>query len=132
MIIIREFNSEKDAALTYQLFYETVHYVNAQDYSKEQLDVWAPKDKNLQDWEHSFVGNFSFVAVDTVGHKMVGFSDLRKDGYLNRGYVHKDYQRKGIGRLLLQSREQKAKEVGLKKVFSDVSITAKYLFESEV
>lgn len=41
MITLREFREEDmpDMAI---LFYDTVHSVNAVDYSKEQLDAWAP------------------------------------------------------------------------------------------
>ena len=55
----------------------------------------------------------------------VGFCDLESDGYLNRGYVHKAYQGKGIGKALLSVREAKAKELGLERLYSNVSVTAK-------
>ena len=29
-----------------KLFYQTVHIVNAKDYTKEQLNVWAPDNIN--------------------------------------------------------------------------------------
>ena len=33
-----------------KLFYQTVHTVNAKDYTKEQLNVWAPDNINSLEW----------------------------------------------------------------------------------
>ena len=38
-----------------ELFYNTVHSINAIDYSTEQLDVWASGKVNLQEWNDSFI-----------------------------------------------------------------------------
>ncbi len=37
-----------------ELFYNTVHTVNAKDYTKEQLDVWATGKVDLEKWDRSF------------------------------------------------------------------------------
>ena len=37
-----------------ELFYQTVHSVNAKDYTKEQLDAWAIGEVDLQAWGKSF------------------------------------------------------------------------------
>lgn len=39
---IRRYN-KSDCKILAELFYNTVHTVNARDYSQEQLDVWALK-----------------------------------------------------------------------------------------
>ncbi len=39
---IREYRKE-DGPVLAKLFYQTVHTVNVADYTKIQLDVWAPK-----------------------------------------------------------------------------------------
>ena len=39
-MIIREYQPS-DCGEMAELFYNTVHTVNARDYTKEQLDVWA-------------------------------------------------------------------------------------------
>ncbi len=43
---IREYTTS-DCERLAELFYETVHSVNARDYAKEQLAVWATADKYL-------------------------------------------------------------------------------------
>ena len=118
-----------DEAEIYQLFYDTVHFINRQDYPEEQINTWAPKHPDLSMWQESLSKNHSFVAIDKGSGKIIGFSDLEDNGYLNRGYVHKDYQGQGIGKALLSIREEKAKELGLQKLFSNVSITAQSFFE---
>lgn len=35
------------------LFYQTVHSVNAEDYIKEQLHVWAMGEVDLQGWDNA-------------------------------------------------------------------------------
>lgn len=37
------------------LFYDTVHNINAKDYTQEQLDVWATGNVNLENWNKSFL-----------------------------------------------------------------------------
>ena len=125
--MLREFRLE-DAQETYQLFFDTVHHVNIKDYNKEQCDIWAPADKNIEEWGDSLAKNYSYVAVDEHSLAIIGFSDIEASGYLNRGYVHKGYQGQGIGRALLNIREDKARELGLKRVFSNVSETAKSFY----
>lgn len=76
------------------LFYDTVHTVNAQDYTPEQLDAWADGRVDLDAWDQSFRAHTTLVAVD--GGRIVGFGDMAADGYLDRLYVHKDWP--GAGR----------------------------------
>ncbi|HHF0526639.1 TPA: GNAT family N-acetyltransferase, partial [Legionella anisa] len=118
-----------DEAEIYQLFYDTVHFINCRDYTKEQLNVWAPKNPDLYEWQKSLAKNYTFVAIDKESNKIIGFSDLEENGYLNRGYVHKDYQKQGVGKALLEAREHTASALRIPKLFSDVSITAKPFFE---
>ena len=49
-MIIREYQSSDCKALT-ELFYNTVHTVNAKDYTKEQLDAWATGKVDLKKWK---------------------------------------------------------------------------------
>ena len=92
-MIIRKYQSS-DCESIARLFYETVHEINAKDYTKEQLNAWAGERIDFKQWYASFLKHHSFVAVE---HEMlVGFGDMDQHGYLERLFVHKDYQRKGI------------------------------------
>ena len=44
------------------LFYNTVHIVNAKDYTKEQLDVWATGQVDLEKWNESLQEHYSIVS----------------------------------------------------------------------
>ena len=50
---IREYKQE-DCREMAELFYRTVHTVNARDYTKEQLDAWATGQVDLEQWDQSF------------------------------------------------------------------------------
>lgn len=50
---LREYQPSDCAQMT-ELFYQTVHSVNAKDYTKEQLDAWATGEVDLQAWDKSF------------------------------------------------------------------------------
>lgn len=122
-IVIREYQST-DIMEIIQLFYDTVHTVNTKDYSKEQLDVWASKDIDRAIWDSSLLSHYSYVAeMDNI---IVGFGDIDKTGYLDRLYVHKDYQNLGIGTAICNRLESNIEN---NIISVHASITAKPFFE---
>lgn len=121
---------ETDIKEIVSLFYETVHSVNSKDYSQLELDAWAPKEEKefkMKSWQESLGKNITFVAK--INNKIVGFSDITQNGYLNRLYVHKDYQGKGIATALVEILEVEAKKLNLLEIDTEASITAKPFFE---
>lgn len=112
----------------YNLFYETVHTINLKDYNKNQLDSWAPLTIDLNTWCQSLLDNYSLIYLDEANN-IIAFGDITKDGYLNRLYVHKDHNGKGIGSLLADQLEAYAKTLGLSEITTHSSITAKPFFE---
>ncbi len=105
------------------LFYDTVHNINSKDYTQVQLDVWATGNVNLENWNKSFLEHYTFVALDN--NKIVGFGDIDKSGYLDRLYVHKNYQGLGIATALCNRLENKVTG----RITVHASITAKPFFE---
>ena len=106
-----------------ELFYHTVHTVNAGDYTEEQLDAWAAGDVDLEMWNRSFQEHYSVVAVE--GDTIIGFGDIDKAGYLDRLYVHADYQKKGAAAAICSRLEQAVSG----KITTHASITARPFFE---
>lgn len=105
------------------LFYDTVHTVNARDYTPPQLDAWADGHADLAAWDRSLSEHHSLVAVwDGV---IVGFGDMASDGYLDRLYVHKDYQGRGIATALCDALERAVPG----PYTTHASITARPFFE---
>lgn len=110
------------------LFYETVHHINAGDYSEEQLKAWAPGTVDLEKWNASFQEHDTVIAVE--GEQITGFGDMDSTGYLDRLYVHKDYQRRGIASAICNELERHAKEAFFVHHFvTHASITARPFFE---
>jgi putative acetyltransferase len=109
-----------------QLFYDTVHSVNARDYSLEQLDVWAPAEPNHQVWVR-LEEDACFVVE--LQKEVVGFVTVTKTGVLDLLFVHRHYQNRGIGAALLKQAERQAKKFGVNEIQAEVSITAKPFFE---
>ena len=122
-MIIREYQRDDCEAIT-ELFYNTVHTVNAKDYTEEQLTAWATGKADLEQWDRSLQEHFSLVAVE-VG-MIVGFGDIDSTGFLDRLYVHKDYQGKGIATAICEALEQAVAG----KITTHASITAKPFFEN--
>ena len=107
-----------------ELFYQTVHSVNAQDYTKEQLDAWASGTVDLKEWDRVFLSHHTVVAVED--HEIVGFGDMDDSGYLDRLYVHKDHQHEGIASAICDELEHL---VSGKRITTHSSITARPFFE---
>lgn len=121
-MLIREYLMSDCKEIT-ELFYNTVHTVNARDYTKEQLDVWATGKEDLGKWNSSLQEHCSIVAVKN--DVIVGFGDIDKTGYLDRLYVHTDHQGKGIATAICDRLEQYVKG----DITTHASITAKPFFE---
>lgn len=121
-MILRKY-TPSDCEQLAKLFFQTVHSVNAKDYTKEQLDVWATGTVDLKEWDESFTEHYTVVAIDN--NIIVGFGDIDKMGYLDRLYVHADYQGKGIATAICNQLEQAVQG----KITTHASITAKPFFE---
>ena len=116
--------SKPDCAILAQLFYDTVHTVNAKDYTREQLDAWATGEVDLEAWNKSFQAHHTVVAE--MDGKIVGFGDMDEIGYLDRLYVHKDYQRRGVATAICNALEQNSNAA---EFTTHASITARPFFE---
>lgn len=120
---IRSYQASDCSALA-ELFYETVHSINRKDYTENQIDAWASKEIDLDRWNLSFQAHETVVCID--GNGIVGFGDIAADGYLDRLYVHKDYQRKGVASMLCDVLESATEAL---TITTHASITAKGFFE---
>ena len=119
---LREYQPS-DCAQMAELFCQTVHSVNAKDYTKEQLDAWATGQVDLQAWDKSFREHKTIVAVENG--ELVGFGDIDRTGYLDRLYVHRSHQGEGIATAICDALERTV--VG-KTLTTHASITAKPFF----
>lgn len=106
-----------------KLFYETVHFINATDYTAEQLSVWANHSDSLKARRKDLLKQHTLIAE--INGVIVGFGSIDKSGCLDLLFVHKDYQKQGIATALCNELEK-----GFPVIYTFASVTAKPFFES--
>ncbi|MCY7332870.1 MAG: rhodanese-related sulfurtransferase [Pseudanabaena sp. CAN_BIN31] len=126
-MLIRLFQKQ-DSDRIAQLFHDTVHEVNNQDYSPDQLKAWSPDDLHFIDWEDFCTKIFTYIAEEEG--EIIGFGQLEANGHINCFYCHKDYQRCGVGTRIYREIEAKALELKIERLFVEASITARAFFKS--
>lgn len=122
---IRAFHAD-DAGECFRLFRDTIQRVNSQDYSPDQIAAWACADIDISHWNSRFRNRLAFVTTD--GFKVVGFTDMTREGHLDRLFVSADHQRMGIATALMCAVTEFAKEQRITAITTDVSITARPFF----
>jgi len=119
---IREYRPA-DCEQMAELFYNTVHNVNTKDYTEEQVNAWATGRVDLQEWNCSFLKHKTIVAIEN--DEIVGFGDIADSGYLDRLFVHKDYQGIGVASAICNELEGSVKRLYYgKAIFSTAGISS--------
>jgi putative acetyltransferase len=137
-VIIRKYQNE-DTDEIIQLFYDTVHQINIRDYSQKQINAWAPKNMTSINWVNRLSDKITYVAEENIAEnitenktkKILGFAQLETSGHIDCFYCHHQYQGIGIGSRLLNQIELTALNLGIKRLFTEASITAKPFFENK-
>lgn len=118
---------ESDGEALCDLFLDTIHNVCARDYDRAQRDAWAPADFDRAAFCARLAHSVTLV-VECDGVPL-GFANLGQDGYFDCLYVSALSQRKGVATLLADAIEAHAVQNGVRRMTSDVSITARPFFE---
>jgi putative acetyltransferase len=124
-IIIRAYKAA-DLPEVVNLFRETIHTVNAKDYTREQINAWAPEHIDAEKWGIKLLAHYTVIAE--VRGKVCGFGDIDDSGYFDHLFVHKDYQGRGVATRIVNAIETYAVQKGFKTITVAVSITAKSFF----
>ena len=122
-MVLRAYRSADCPALA-ELFYQTVHQVNIRDYTQEQVDAWATGQVDLERWDRELREHRTVVAWEDG--LIVGFGDMDKTGYLDRLFVHKDFQGRGIATAICDALEG---ESAASRLWVQASLTARPFFE---
>jgi putative acetyltransferase len=107
------------------VFIRAIREIASKDYSPAQVAAWAQADRQL--WSQRRTSRPTWVA--DVDGKPVGFIDLESDGHIDMMYVDPDYLGQGVAKQLLQTVETEARASSLKRLYSEVSLTARSFFE---
>ncbi|WP_339052304.1 GNAT family N-acetyltransferase [Candidatus Lariskella endosymbiont of Epinotia ramella] len=128
-IKIRRYQDD-DAQFLIQIFYNTIHIVNAKDYTKEQLNACCPTTcLEIERWQKKWSTLIPFVAQ--IGETIVGFAEFEPSGHIDCFYVHHEFQGIGVGTLLMGEIEKEARYKSIPRIYAEVSITAKPFFEAK-
>lgn len=117
----------QDAPKLATLFYRSIHEMSSKHYCKEQIDVWAPKERDLAAWVKSFENKHVFIAEE--GGEIAGFGELESNGHIDRFYVSPDFAGSGTGKFIYQHLEEEAIRLGQHRLFVEASLTARPFFE---
>ncbi len=125
MAVVRDYDGG-DAGSICRLFYETVRTVSLGDYSPEQVRAWAPELPDPAAWHERMSGRHTLVADE--GAEVVGFAELEEDGHLDMLYSRADAVGRGVGSRLYGAVEGRARGLGLGRISTEASITARPFF----
>ena len=123
MILIEDFVDGMEKELR-EVFFTSIRMAGAKNYTNEQLEVWAPEIYDPKKWSERIQGIRPFVA--RLDGKIVGYTDLQSDGFIDHFFVHGEYQRRGIGGALMS--KILSQGAALETLHSKVSLTAKAFF----
>ncbi len=127
-MIIRPYHAD-DLTPVLDLFYQTVHTINAADYNADILNAWAPKELDRTQWQATLANNYTLVAI--IDNQIVGFGTLHDERYIHYLFVHTDFQGKKIGSSIFDSLENFARQQGIKTLKAEATITSKPFFEKK-
>ncbi len=126
MITIRQYE-KKDVPVVWTLIFHTIRNINIRDYTLEQVKAWAPDHFDIEAWQERIDSMNSYIAE--LDGKIVGFADLRQDGYIDHFFCHVNYQRVGVGRALMEHIFLTGNGRGISRYYSAVSVTARPFYE---
>lgn len=109
-----------------RLYYDTIHFVNCNDYTRQQIDAWAPTVPQDSFWKDRFKKYNVYVAEEDKC--IVGFTELDSFGHIDCFFVHHQWQRRGVGTRLMEHVISVAERQQIARLFAEVSITAKPFF----
>ncbi len=122
---VRRYKSGEEEEL-WQLLHDTTHIINGKVYTEDQVNRWAPHDKNMDEWRERIKKKNPFVAVEEG--EIIGFIELEPDGHIDYFYAHHKWQGKGVGSLLYNVIEKEAIGRKMPRLYAEVSVPAKGFF----
>jgi putative acetyltransferase len=126
MIEIRDYRDSDCEALA-GIFQRAVREIARKDYSPAQVLAWAPEERDMDAFAARRSARPTFVAE--YDGQLAGFTDLDGDGHIDMFYVNPDCQRRGVASAMLRFLVARGESERRKRLFGDVSITARPVFE---
>lgn len=124
-MIVRRCNPGEEQEL-WKLYYDTTHIINGKYYTKDQVERWAPHDKDMSEWRKRIEIKNPFVVVEDGA--ILGFAELESNGHIDYFYTHHKWQGKGVGNMLYQALEEETIRQNMPYLYAEVSVPAKEFF----
>lgn len=99
-----------------------IHELCAGDYDAAQLDSWVSR-LDEENCQRTIAAEVCLVADGGTG--VVGFAEMNvAEGAIKGIYVHPRHARLGLGTMLLQALESRARSAGIRELIAQSSLTA--------
>ncbi len=118
-----------DAARCAAIFRDSIETLTSDDYSEDQRRVWAAAADDVAAFGSRLEKSLTLVAA--LSGQTIGFGSLKGGDVIDMLYVDPDYARRGVGAALIDALTRLATARGAKQLISDVSDTARALFERQ-
>ena len=122
---IRQFQTGDEEAL-FDVFFSSIHQIASKDYTAEQVNAWAPVGRDPESWAARMRTLQPFVVE--IGGVIVGYADVRSDGYIDHFFVSGGYSRRGVGKMLMERIHEETVRLSIHELTADVSKTAEPFF----
>ncbi len=120
--------ADHDGRPTLDVFLAAVRVTAAADYTPEQVAAWAPDGIDERAWGARRAALHTVVA-ESDG-RVVGFTDVDADGYVDMMFVDPSVGRAGVGSALLAWAHDEAVRLGATALTTNASVTARPFFEA--
>ena len=118
-----------DAARCAQIFRASIDELAADDCDDEQRAAWATSADDEAAFAARLAGGLTLVA--TIAGALAGFASLKGADVIDMLYVDPHHARRGVGAALIDALARIAQSRGLARLTSEVSDTARPLFERQ-
>ncbi|MDZ4710584.1 MAG: GNAT family N-acetyltransferase [Saprospiraceae bacterium] len=89
-----------------ELFVDTIRSICSADYTPTQIEAWTSSIHNTSRWLEKINHQYFLVYADY--HQILGFGSLELGQYIDMFYIHKQHQRRGIGKQIYHAIEVEA------------------------
>jgi putative acetyltransferase len=116
-----------DAPRCATIFRASIEEIGSEDYSEAQCEAWAARAEDVAAFGKGLAGDLTLLAIEDG--EIAGFASLKGDSHVEMLFVDPARARRGVATVLLEALTKLAQARGAKELTSDVSDTAKPLFD---
>lgn len=126
--MIRRYQAGDEQAIA-RIYHDATLQLAANDYTPEQLEAWAKPPVDPAGWSGRCKRKRPFV--NEIDGQIAGFIELDLDGHVDCTYVDPEFAAQGAMFALMLQIKVEARQMGLQRLFAEVSITARPFFETQ-